>query len=88
MARRKPTDAFAVEMAQLAEDRRMASIGTFREEWAERLKRPVESHPYPTSLLHLHDDDCFGEPEKIRVLTVPMTVLRCRKTGAIHEVRA
>lgn len=85
--KRKPTDPFAIEMAQLAEDHRMAGIGTFREDWAERLKTPVVSS-IPRSSLHLHEDDCFGAIEKVTILGTLLTVQRCRKTGAIHEVRA
>lgn len=66
---RKPSpgrdDAFAAEMAQLAEDRRQAHIGTFHEEWQDRLSRPLA--PLYETTLHTHSEACLGEPHQAQV---------------------
>lgn len=91
MARsRKPSigadPVFAAEMQQAAEDRRQAFVGTFREEWAERL-RYDDHKPLFQTTLHHHDDSCLGPPHQAQAAGGQwITVRRCVISNTSHEV--
>ena len=90
MAKRKPADpAFAAEMAQLAEDHHQAGIGTFREEWQERLARDLPPGPGAATPRHAHSEDCLSEPHQAQAAGGQwLWVRRCAKSNVSIEVPA
>lgn len=86
--KRPPADpVFAAEMAALADEHRQIFIGDFHQQWKERLEREMKVGSLYPSKLHRHKADCWDEPHNVLVNGTWITARRCRRTGALVEVR-
>ena len=80
--------AFRLELANIAADHAMQPITA---EERAKLATPITR---PFGKLHVHEEDCWGEPFKRSIYApgrtmkvIVVTVQICRRGGAIREVK-